>query len=154
MAGKKQDARKRFFDKVLPVTESGCHLWTGYCNKLGYGIFYIEREFWYAHRIAYKFHYGLIDESAHVLHKCDVPCCVNPGHLYLGTQADNNRDRDNRNRHVALRGADNGMAKLDEHKVRLIRASNESSVQLSKRIGINSSSIRKIRRNEAWVHVT
>ena len=96
---------------------------------------------------------GEIPEGSHVLHKCDNNYCVNPDHLYLGNQVDNNRDRDNRGRHVALRGADNGNSKLTEQAVREIRIRRESSIRIAPEFNIDASVIRKIRRRELWAHV-
>ncbi len=148
--------QERFEGKCVPVPESGCWIWLSKLNDKGYGK--LSREgagtgWAYAHRVAYEKYVGPIPNGMHVLHRCDVPCCVNPKHLFLGTQADNNRDRDLKGRQVAPRGTNNGMSKLTDETVRQILASPLSSLRLSPLIGINSSSIRKIRRREAWKHV-
>jgi hypothetical protein len=56
----------------------------------------------YAHRVAYQVAYGPFDPRLHVLHHCDNPTCVRPDHLFLGTQADNNMDRDMKGRRGKL----------------------------------------------------
>lgn len=132
---------------------NGCWVWTGPLNDKGYGRFRADEGKVYAHRVAYEKFVGPIPVGMDILHKCDVPRCVNPAHLFLGTQADNNADRDSKGRHVALRGELNGRARITEQVVRLIRASKKSSLSLSKQIGIDASAIRKIRRRECWGHV-
>lgn len=147
--------RERFDSKYEPVPEAGCWLWTGKLNDKGYGRLSrgARGEGWhYAHRVSYELHVGPAG-GLHVLHRCDVPCCVNPSHLFLGTQADNNRDRDGKGRQVAPRGEHNGMARLTEEKVSQILASPLSSLKLAPIIGIDASCIRKIRRGESWRHV-
>jgi hypothetical protein len=132
------------------VPWSGCWIWMGALNDKGYGRFRSSNGKLYAHRVAYDKFVAPIPHGMDVLHRCDVACCVNPAHLFLGTQADNNADRDRKGRHVALRGEKNGMSKLTPQLIGVIRASRESSVALSKRIDINASTIRKIRRGELW----
>lgn len=77
----------------------GCWLWTGATNGKGYGVLAVNVKVqYYAHRRAWEFVNGPIPDGLHVLHRCDVTLCCNPAHLSLGTQRDNNLDRDQKGR--------------------------------------------------------
>jgi hypothetical protein len=83
---------------------TGCWLWTGrrMSNpKFDYGIIRLPRlrKNISAHRLMFALKYGLIPNKLSVLHKCDTPRCVNPHHLFLGTQSDNHLDMVSKNRH-------------------------------------------------------
>src|SRR3990167_7548460 len=93
---------ERFEKKYIPVPESGCWLWTGSTFFGGYGqIWDSERKVKEgAHRVSWKLHKGPILDGFYVLHRCDVPCCVNPDHLFLGTLTDNQNDCVRKGRHV------------------------------------------------------
>lgn len=75
----------------MPEPNSGCWLWLGSTDKLGYGKVSVQGHF-LAHRLAYAETHGDIPEGLLVLHKCDVPSCVNPDHLYIGDDQDNMND--------------------------------------------------------------
>lgn len=84
---------RRFWTNVdIPEEDNDCWLWTGFKNKNGYGKIYLIAEKEYVHRIAYVIQYKDIPHGIKVLHKCDNPLCVNPNHLFLGTQQDNLKD--------------------------------------------------------------
>lgn len=90
---------QRFFAKVLK-TES-CWNWQATKVPRGYGILGRgrgSRKYIYAHRFSYQYHVGEIPEGISVLHKCDNPSCVNPKHLFLGTQLENMKDMRKKNR--------------------------------------------------------
>lgn len=82
---------------VIPEPNSGCWLWLGPIIKKrgGYGAFTMRLAGYVmarAHRVSWGLFRGPIPVGLHVLHSCDTPLCVNPNHLFLGTQADNMRD--------------------------------------------------------------
>jgi hypothetical protein len=86
------------FQRYYEKTDS-CWNWTGTLDRYGYGKFRLADRTIKAHRYSYQRHYGDFDESFHVLHHCDNPRCVNPSHLFLGTNRDNVADRTAKKRH-------------------------------------------------------
>ena len=93
----------RFWAKVDKNTESGCWEWTGSLSKCGYGQFSVKGGTMSSHRVSYEFHHPITKPILHiklcVCHTCDNPKCINPSHLWLGTIADNNFDKIQKNRH-------------------------------------------------------
>ena len=93
----KQKFMKRFFDKI-DKTES-CWNFTG-ANRNGYGCMKFNGALIDAHRISWIIHFGEIPKGLFICHKCDNRKCVNPDHLFLGTQKDNMKDCFNKGRMV------------------------------------------------------
>lgn len=91
-------AEERIISRV-EVDANGCYIWRGAQDYSGYGIVSVERIHFLVHRLMFELRSGPIPDRESpglrgfmVLHKCDVPACCNPDHLYLGTAADNARD--------------------------------------------------------------
>lgn len=121
-------------------------------NDDGYGRFRIGSKKVRVHRLSYELHYGPVPESVVVRHKCDMPCCVNPEHLCLGTHADNVQDKVARGRQA--RGEDAAAAKLTEQQVIAIRGAAGSQRAIAKDYGLSShTTVGAIKRREKWTHV-
>jgi hypothetical protein len=80
----------RFWSKV--TKGPGCWEWQACRNKLGYGMFLLNRRSQLAHRVSAVIAGMKLDRGLEVMHTCDNPCCVNPAHLRVGTHRDNMRD--------------------------------------------------------------
>jgi hypothetical protein len=139
----------------LPEPNSGCWLWLGTTNRLGYGTISkrAKSNRIFAHRAAYLVAHGSIPDGLDVLHRCDVRCCVNPDHLFVGTHTDNMRDMMRKGRHRAVRGDKHGAAKVTPEIVQAIRASIEPRQVLAARYGISKHTVHGIRGGGTWKHV-
>jgi hypothetical protein len=97
------DLAERILARSIPVPESGCWLWEGTITKKGYGRLSVKDSTCAAHRVSYVAFAGPIPDGLFVCHKCDVPGCVNPKHLFLGTHSDNMIDSVRKKRHRSSR---------------------------------------------------
>lgn len=148
----------RFWSKVNK--SSGCWNWVGFCGRQGYGIFYIGRRPFKAHRVSWTIHNGKIPhhDSANgmcVLHHCDNPSCVNPDHLFLGTNSDNVADMVKKDRQCTHIGTLNTCAKLTDIQVRVIRSRHPLIMQteLAKIFSVLPSTINNVVKRRTWKHI-
>ena len=144
---------QRFWEKV--DTSGDCWEWQAYIDNDGYGTFKIDGRHVGAHRAAFTLSSGDdIPDGKFVLHHCDNPSCVRPSHLYVGTNADNMRDRASRSRGPDFRGERNPSAKLTARDVRWIRkayaAGLGSHKQLGERFGVVRKTVSKLLAGHTW----
>lgn len=145
------DVAQRFWSKANKG--GGCWLWEARVTRDGYGKFTVgsskdgTKATVYAHRYAYELANGPIPKGLHVCHSCDVPACVNPAHLWLGTNADNVADKVAKGRHHNCAGEHNGNAKLSDAQVTAIRAMRMSGTrrrELAERFGCAPGYVSKL----------
>ena len=130
-------------------------MWTGAVKELGYGVIGLGRSHEgtaKTHRAAWKLYNGEIPEGMNVLHKCDVPCCCNPKHLYLGTLKDNSRDCVSRGRNFVPdnRGERATWSKLKLEDVREIRTKLMRGTDYARKYGVSKSAIYQIWAGFNW----
>jgi len=145
---------QRFYEKFEAVTETGCWIWTGALNGGGYGSMTINSESVRAHRYSYELHIGPIPPQMFVCHSCDVRSCVNPDHLFLGTNQDNMQDCVNKGR--ISRGEDRHNAKLTPDLVGEIRErylAGETQHFLAKEYNMCQSTISRVCAEKYWSHI-
>jgi len=135
----------RFESNYIPEPNSGCWLWLASVDKDGYGQFLYGKR---AHRYSYEYYNGVIPAGVCVLHKCDNPSCVNPEHLFLGTNRDNINDMVNKGR--SLSGIKNPAAKLTEDDVSNIRNDLRPIRIIAKDYNVGKSQIHNIKTNTSW----
>jgi hypothetical protein len=148
------DPMVRFDAQHTPEPNSGCFLWTGYLAPNGYGELRIDGSKMSAHRASWVLHRGQIPGGMFVCHKCDNRACVNPDHLFLGTQKDNMRDAASKGRmNPNQKGERNRAAKLKQDDVLFIRKSSERGVALALRFNVSQALVTMIRKGRVWNHI-
>lgn len=151
--GSRVDIEKRFWDKV--IKHDGCWEWIGAKCSKGYGNIRYNKKIESAHRLSWRLNIGEIPNGLHVLHKCDNPECTNPSHLFLGTNAENVKDRDKKGRYVKMVGESNGLSKLTNEQVREIRslAGIKTVRILGEMFKINPVTAHNIIKRKTWKHI-
>lgn len=140
----------------LKVDKTGaCWIFKAAKDIWGYGRFNVSGTLVAAHRFSYEIANGPIKNGLLVLHSCDVPACVNPAHLRLGTDKDNSADKMARSPHKGVT-----RAKITEDQVRYIRANYRkvsprrgNGAALARELGVSSSVVHNIGSGRTWTHV-
>lgn len=154
---------KPIMDRLVSRSENygnpGCWLWIGFKDRNGYGRIQLSKDgrvrTAFVHRVAFSIYNPLWDKSNCVLHRCDVPSCWNPDHLFAGSQADNMADMKSKGRasNGDTSGENNGRAKLTWKTVRQIRSAwlrGHSREYLVDRFSTPRYTINSIIGNKTW----
>lgn len=145
--GGRPDTRVKRFWTHVHKTES-CWLWNGIADR------YALLDTIPVHRLSWMIHHGPIAPGLCICHRCDVPGCVNPGHLFLGTYAENTADMLSKLRHT--HGEDTNTAKLTDAKIVEIfdlYDAGETQMQIAARVGVRQDQVSRILRRKSWRHV-
>lgn len=134
---------------------TGCWEWTGTLWANGYartGIKYSKQTKGRAYRLTYELFKEPIKEGMIICHKCDNIKCVNPDHLFQGTEQDNLTDMINKGRSLA--GSKHPNSALTEETVKeILSRANESCIKLGREYGVSDCCIRDIIKGRNWKHV-
>lgn len=164
--------QESFWNRVARRGEEECWPWIGAHNKDGYGHLYVvsRKRNIGAHRLSWEIHHGPIPPGLLVCHTCDNPNCVNPYHLFLGTQKENLADRDQKGRGIngpkngrhthperTARGERNGSAKLTGDMVgRILRewkGRTTSQRELARQLGVHYDTVWRVVHGKFWKHL-
>lgn len=150
----------RFWSRVSICADHECWEWQRGKTRDGYGVFHFGEKSIRTHRFSYQLHNGEIREHDCVCHSCDNPSCVNPKHLWIGTRADNNADKEAKGRAVYAeqkKGELNPSATLTTSEVVAIKVMARCGLpqaRIAKTIGISNASVCMIVSGKRWGHLT
>lgn len=150
---------------------NGCWIWTGTKVKsngrtLGYGRLFVDGRGINAHVASWRALRGEIPDGLWVCHKCDVPLCVNPDHLFLGTPKENTQDAISKGRfgsqrsdpNLRVRGEKHYKAQFSESDVHeIIRLGKEEGLkpaEIARRFNVKTSSVLAILSGDTWSWLT
>jgi len=143
-----KDELKRFMQYVERYSPEDCWLWIGCANERGYGWFHAasssEKN---THRLIWEHVHGPIAEGQSILHKCDISGCVNPSHLFIGTQSDNMID--------AVRKG-HRPTKLSVEQVVEIKKLLSQGLKhrvIAEKFGVSRGTVSLIHQGRNWTHV-
>lgn len=144
---------ERFFSKVNKI-ENGCWEWKG-CTVDGYGQFAVSsKNIVKAHRYSYYIHKGEITNNLYVCHSCDNRKCVNPKHLFLGSNLENMKDKTNKGRQC--KGSNRPASKLTENdvlEIRTLLTNGMKQIDIVNKYNISIGTVSQIKSKKSWKHI-
>lgn len=162
-AGCKKNDVEILWSKVNKKSKDECWPWLGHITEKGYGRVRFEGKKYYAHRVIFNLQFPNVielaapkidrDTKGFLLHKCDNPICCNPNHLFVGSQLDNIRDRDQKNRHADFSGEKNPNSKFNKEQVqemKLEKAKGKTAASIAKERGVSYSCIKRLLRGVTY----
>ena len=148
-----------FWDRVYSLAgrePNGCLIFLGHKDDCGYGRLHRDGKLVRLHRAVWERDNGQIPHGSVVMHTCDVPACIEPSHLRIGTQRENIADMDAKQRRRSQFGSNHVRAKLTESdipRIRTMLARGDTCVSIGKIFGVTDMMIRHIKKGRAWRHV-
>ena len=147
--------RIRIQKRSIPEPNSGCWLWDGAINSSGYGWMGFTRGGRASHRVSYEaYNERSLLSCEHVLHRCDVRCCVNPDHLFLGDNAANVADRVAKGRSAVMAGSQNPRALITAEQALMVLEDQRSHADIAESFGITKGAVMNIKSGKNWRHIT
>lgn len=148
----------RFMARVEFDPFGGCWLWTGggQVDEGRYGVARLNHRLHPANRVSWMIFRGPIPEGLLACHKCDVPACVNPQHLFLGTHSDNALDSVRKGRRAHLKPRPPSQ-KLEPHQAAQIAidlALGTPPLTLAERFGVSEKTVTYILQGRTWSEFT
>lgn len=145
----------RFWAKVQKSGNDNCWNWTGACKLSGHGqlMMHSIRRPIGAHRISWLIHQGKIKAGLCICHHCDNPRCVNPRHLFVGSQLANIADMNSKGRHGGPRGPEHPHAVLNYElaaEAKKLLIAGESCRSIGRELGVSHTAISRIKRGITW----
>lgn len=144
------------FMAMVKKRDSGCWMWLGSQDSDGYGSIRMNGRSIRAHRFSYQYFVGPIPGGMLVCHRCDTPGCVNPEHLFIGSNRENMQDMVAKGRHLDGRaGSGSHLAKLSLEDVRAIRdllAQGVKNIEIATQFSISHRTVSAIKTRKIWAN--
>lgn len=155
----KKKAKEKLLERSEKDAETECLEWQGATDSCGYGHIIVNGKQLLTHRLSYRVHKQEIVDGMQINHKCHNECCINPDHLYMGTQKENVNDAVQAGNYVSNFGVgeDHIYSELCEQDVIEMREKYETGdythKELAEEYGVNINTAGEAIRGDTWAHV-